>query len=271
MNAPERLNVLAELSLPDMQSQPDVRNIAIDAVGIKDIRYPMTIRVGESVVSTIATLSMTVRLRPDTKGTHMSRFVEILEQQSEAINQESFKGFVENMLSRLDANAGSIEMAFPYFRRKKAPVSGIESFLDYDVCWKAEMSEESGYMFRMQVTAAATSLCPCSKEISAYGAHNQRSRLSIEVTPTGVISIDELITIAEQNASCEVFGLLKREDEKYVTERAYENPKFVEDLTRDIASSLNRDTRIAAYVIEAENFESIHNHSAVARIAKKKI
>jgi MptA/FolE2 family GTP cyclohydrolase len=159
-------------------------------------------------------------------------------------------------------------MRFPYFMKKTAPVSGVESLLDYDVCWKAHVCTSGRYTFRMQVTVAATSLCPCSKEISDYGAHNQRSHISIEAELADDMTVDELIDIAERNASCEVYGLLKRSDEKYVTERAYDNPKFVEDLVRDVAMSLNHDSRIDAYVVEAENFESIHNHSAFARVTK---
>jgi len=171
-----------------------------------------------------------------------------------------------DMLDRLDAEHGAIEMRFPYFVRKAAPASGVESMLDLDVCWKARVSRRQRPEFSMQVVVAATSLCPCSKEISAYGAHNQRSHITIDAVVSGNMGIEELIGIAERNASSEVYGLLKRADEKYVTERAYDNPKFVEDLVRDVALSLADDRRVAAYTVEAENFESIHNHSAFARV-----
>jgi GTP cyclohydrolase I len=261
MNAPVDLSFL-----PDMQSQPDTRDLRIDAVGIKGVRYPINIRSGKKLLPTIATLSMTVGLAATAKGTHMSRFIELLEAHSQALNQDGFKNLVLAMLERLQARSGAIEMRFPYFMRKTAPVSGVQSLLDYEVFWRGSVSDEGRYSFQLQVTVPATSLCPCSKEISAYGAHNQRSHISVEVELAGEMAIEELIEIAEKNASCEVYGLLKRMDEKYVTERAYDNPKFVEDLVRDVALALNREPRVAAYVVEAENFESIHNHSAFARI-----
>jgi len=263
MNAPERIPFL-----PDIQSLMDHRDLRIDAVGIKDVRYPMTIQAGAKPQPTIATISMTVGLPAATKGTHMSRFIELLEAQTEALNQEGLKTIVLDMLERLQACSGAVEIRFPYFVRKVAPVSGAQSQLDYEVCWQGIVSSKGQYLFRMRVRVPATSLCPCSKEISAYGAHNQRSQISIEAELAGEMAIEELIGIAERSASCEVYGLLKRWDEKYVTERAYDNPKFVEDLVRDVALALNQESRVGAYVIEVENFESIHNHSAFARIAR---
>lgn len=263
MNAPEKIAFL-----PDMQSQVDNRGLRIDAVGVSGVRYPVTIRAGDRLVATIATLSMTVGLPAVTKGTHMSRFIELIEARTQALDQEGFKALLLDMLERLEARSGAIEMRFPYFVRKTAPVSGVQSQLDYEACWRAGVSEEGRYAFRMHVTVPATSLCPCSKEISAYGAHNQRSHIRIEAELAGEMAIEELIAIAERSASCEVYGLLKRPDEKYVTERAYDNPKFVEDLVRDVALALNRDPRVGAYLVEAENFESIHNHSAFARIVR---
>jgi GTP cyclohydrolase FolE2 len=254
------------LFLPDIQSQIDGRELRIDAVGVKDVRYPLTLRAGGKDVATVATLSMTVGLSAATKGTHMSRFIELLEAQTEALDQARFRVMLFDMLSRLDAQSGAIAMRFPYFMQKTAPVSGVQSLLDCDVCWHAAVDADGDYTFRMQITVAATSLCPCSKEISAYGAHNQRSHITIDAVLAGAMEIEELVAIAEDSASCEVYGLLKRVDEKYVTERAYDNPKFVEDLVRDVALRLNRETRVQAYTVEAENFESIHNHSAFARI-----
>ena len=228
----------------------------------------MTIRSGKRLMPTIATLSMTVSLPAVTKGTHMSRFIELLEAQTKVLDQKGFKAIVLDMLQRLDARSGTVEMRFPYFVRKTAPVSGVQSQLDYEVCWRGTVSDEGRYTFWMHVTVPATSLCPCSKEISAYGAHNQRSHISIEAELADVMAIEELIAIAECSASCEVYGLLKRKDEKYVTERAYDNPRFVEDLVRDVALALNQEPRVDAYVVDAENFESIHNHSACARIVR---
>jgi GTP cyclohydrolase I len=173
-----------------------------------------------------------------------------------------------DMLQRLQASSGAIEMKFPYFVRKTAPVSGVQSELDYEVTWRTRVSKQTRPAFSMCVKVPATSLCPCSKEISAYGAHNQRSLISIEAELASTMAIEELIAIAERAASCEVYGLLKRADEKHVTERAYDNPKFVEDIVRDVALTLSQERRVSGYVIEAENFESIHNHSAFARIVR---
>jgi GTP cyclohydrolase I len=265
MNAPEKIALL-----PDIQSRLDNRDLRIDAVGIKGVRYPITIRTGKRLLPTIATLSMTVSLPALSKGTHMSRFIELLEGQSEALDQKKFKAIVFDMLDRLEACSGEIEMRFPYFVRKTAPVSRMQSQLDYEVCWRGSVSDAGHYSFCMHVTVPATSLCPCSKEISAYGAHNQRSHIGIDAELVDEMTIEELIAVAERSASCEVYGLLKRPDEKYVTERAYDNPKFVEDLVRDVATAVNQDPRVGGYTVEAENFESIHNHSAFARIAGKK-
>lgn len=263
MNAPEKIALL-----PDIQSQEDGRNLRIDAVGITGVRYPITILSAARQLSTVATLSMTVGLAADTKGTHMSRFIELLEAHTGTLDQARFKTILLDMLERLDASGGTIEMSFPYFVQKTAPASGVQSLLDYQVRWRGSVSDAGRYSFWMHVLVPATSLCPCSKEISAYGAHNQRSHISIEAELAGTMEIEDLIAIAERSASCEVYGLLKRPDEKYVTERAYDNPKFVEDLVRDVALALNQDPRVGAYVVEAENFESIHNHSAFARIVQ---
>jgi GTP cyclohydrolase I len=171
------------------------------------------------------------------------------------------------MLRRLGGVSGVLEVSFPYFARKLAPVSRAASLVDYEVKWTLELGPQES-SFRMKITVPVTSLCPCSKEISAYGAHNQRSHVTIDAEVIGDITIEEIAAIAERSASCEVYGLLKRADEKFVTERAYDNPKFVEDLVRDVALELDRDRRVQAYVVEAENFESIHNHSAYARITR---
>ena len=261
MNAPERLD------LPDIQSRMDTRDLAIQAVGVKDLRHPVTIRSGAVTAPTIATLTMTVGLPATAKGTHMSRFVELLERLRGPLDVAGFRRLACEMLRRLDASTGAISMRFPWFVTKTAPVSGVRSRLDHDVEWRVQAAAPGGSTFAMAVTAPATSLCPCSKEISAYGAHNQRSLITVDVESASDLTIEELVAIAEASASCEVYGLLKRVDEKYVTERAYDNPKFVEDLVRDVAGALRRDPRVTAWRVEAENFESIHNHSAFARIA----
>lgn len=254
--------------LPDIQSQADERDQPIDAVGVRRVRYPVTIRSGGRTVSTVADFSMSVALSARRKGTHMSRFIELLEAQTGALDPAAFEALVRAMLARLDATSGAIDMRFTWFLEKTAPVSAVRSRLDLDACWHGRIGEDGQYRFRMAVTVPVTSLCPCSKEISAYGAHNQRSHVRIEAGLAREVAIDELAAVAERSASCEVYGLLKRPDEKYVTERAYENPKFAEDLVRDVALELRRDTRVLDCVVEAENFESIHNHSAYARIGQ---
>lgn len=264
MNAPE------QWLLPDVQAIADRRNVFINRVGVKSLVHPVRIRSASGgVVSTVATIDMTVGLPPEVKGTHMSRFIEVLQQSDHALNAETFGLLISRMLERLGADSGMIEMRFPYFISKRAPVSGVASLLDYQVRLRGERSGDRA-LFTTQVAAPATSLCPCSKEISAYGAHNQRSHITITVQGEQALAIEELAGIAEQEASCEVYGLLKRPDEKYVTERAYDNPKFVEDLVRDIALRLDADDRVRVYTVEAENFESIHNHSAYALVERSK-
>ena len=252
--------------LPDIQSRADDRALAIEAVGIRRLRYPVTVRAGGTGQATVATFSMSVALPAPARGTHMSRFVELLEARTAALDTAGFRSLVSGMLARLGAASGAIEMCFPLFLAKRAPVSGSEGFVDYEASWRGTVAPGGEYRFAMKVAVPVTSLCPCSKEISDYGAHNQRSVVSIDAEIDGAMGMEELIAIAERSASCEVYGLLKRADEKFVTERAYENPKFAEDLVRDAALELNRDRRILRYTVEAENFESIHNHSAYARI-----
>jgi GTP cyclohydrolase I len=256
--------------IADVQNSADTRRIAIDKVGIKDIRHPVRVKDrtdGEQ--HTIACFNMYVNLPHNFKGTHMSRFVEILNHHEREISVQSFKVMLSEMTERLEAEAGHIEMSFPYFINKTAPVSGVQSLLDYEVCFIGEIRDNKPLM-KIKVVVPVTSLCPCSKKISDRGAHNQRSHVTVTATTRDFIWIEELIELVEQQASCELYGLLKRPDEKYVTERAYDNPKFVEDMVRDIAARLNQDERISAYVVESENFESIHNHSAYALIERDK-
>jgi len=257
--------------IPDVQSGPDTRHIAIDRVGIKSIRHPVVVSdKSEGVQHTIATFNLYVHLPHNFKGTHMSRFVEILNRHGREISVESFEEILREMVDKLEAKSGYIEMAFPYFVNKTAPVSGVQSLLDYDVTFIGEIIEGK-YRFSMKVLVPVTSLCPCSKKISERGAHNQRSHVTLTVRTNGVVWIEELVRMAEEQASSELYGLLKRPDEKYVTEYAYDHPKFVEDMVRDIAAALNADERIDTYVVESENFESIHNHSAYALIERDKI
>jgi GTP cyclohydrolase FolE2 len=255
--------------LPDIQSRIDPRGLALDEVGVKGLRHPVTIQTRGGPQPTVAVLSMTVGLPASAKGTHMSRFVEVLAAHTGVLDQAGFQALVRGMLGRLHADSGAIDMAFPCFIRKTAPVSGEQSLLDYDAVWHGEIRHDGAYHFRARVTVPVTSLCPCSKEISDYGAHNQRSLISIEAELSQDMALEDLVAIAERNASCEVYGLLKRPDEKYVTERAYDNPKFVEDLVRDVALALEGEPRVRAWRVEAENFESIHNHSAFARVSSR--
>jgi GTP cyclohydrolase I len=256
--------------MPDVQSSADERRLAIDRVGIKAIRHPVRVadRSG-GVQHTVALFNMYVHLPHNFKGTHMSRFVEILNGHEREISVESFESILRETVERLEAESGRIEMSFPYFVNKSAPVSGVQSLLDYDVTFVGEI-RQGRYAFTMKVVVPVTSLCPCSKEISAYGAHNQRSHVTVTARTRRFVWIEDIVRVCEEQASCELFGLLKRPDEKYVTERAYDNPKFVEDVVRDVAQVLNRDERVEAYVVESENFESIHNHSAYAMIERDK-
>ena len=260
-----------EAPIADVQNYPDSRKLAIDKVGIKAIRHPVKVldKTG-GVQHTIATFGMYVYLPHHFKGTHMSRFIEILNGYEREISVESFEHMLRKMVLKLEAESGHVEMNFPYFVSKEAPVSGVKSMMDYDVTFIGEI-KDGQYLQTMKVVVPCTSLCPCSKKISAYGAHNQRSHVTITVRTNDFVWIEDIIQIAEDNASSQLYGLLKRPDEKFVTERAYDNPKFVEDLVRDVAAALNKDTRIDAYVVEAENFESIHNHSAYALIEHDKL
>jgi GTP cyclohydrolase I len=214
---------------------------------------------------TVATLSMSVSLPHDHKGTHMSRFLERLNSHDEAISNESFSRLLEETTCRLEASSGQIEMSFPYFILKKAPVSGAASLMDYRAAIRGSHRPGRTEIW-LKVTVPVTSLCPCSKSISAYGAHNQRAHITITAKIGSSIWLDDLIGVAEKVASSELYSVLKRPDEKYVTERAYDNAKFVEDVVRDAALVLNEDPRVRAYKVESENFESIHNHSAYAMI-----
>jgi GTP cyclohydrolase I len=264
MNQPVKLS---SSKIPDVQNKRDTRQIPIDKVGIKDIRHPIVVkdRAGREQ-HTVATFKMFVSLPQDFKGTHMSRFVEILNQHEYEITVDSFKRMISEMVTLLQAENGHIEMTFPYFVSKSAPVSGVKSLMDYEVSFIGQVMEGKP-MVSIRIVVPVTSLCPCSKDISDRGAHNQRSHVTVQALTKYFIWIEELIDIVESVASCELYGLLKRPDEKFVTERAYDNPMFVEDMVREIAIRFNQDDRIDAYTVESENFESIHNHSAYAMLS----
>jgi len=257
-------------SIEDVQGRADMRRLPINKVGIKDIYHPVRVKDrsgGEQ--HTVANFNMYVALPHNFKGTHMSRFVEVLHRNEREISVESFGDILREMTERLDADSGRIEMSFPYFVMKTAPQSGVQSLMDYRASLIGEIKNGKAEQW-IKVVVAATSLCPCSKGISDYGAHNQRSHITITARIASHMWLEELIDIAEKEASCELYGILKRPDEKYVTERAYDNPKFVEDIVRDVATRCNADERIREYIVESENFESIHNHSAYALIEKNK-
>ena len=260
----------SSVAIADVQSMADTREIAIDRVGIKSLRHPIRV-VGSNgeIKHSVATFDMTVRLAHDIKGTHMSRFGEILESNQDAFSVATFGALLKRMVERLEVTEGRIEVVFPYFIEKSAPISGVKSLIDVDVKLTGEIKADVTAVVT-KVVVPVTSLCPCSKEISAYGAHNQRSHISISVRTAALMTIEDVVRIAEDQASAELYGILKRPDEKFVTERAYDNPKFVEDLVRDVAAALNADERVDAYVVESENFESIHNHSAYAVIERDK-
>ncbi|HVE50854.1 MAG TPA: GTP cyclohydrolase FolE2 [Casimicrobiaceae bacterium] len=269
MNRPEPLpNVMP---MPDVQSATDHRELAIDRVGIRGLRYPLPIADRDGVQTTIAQCSVFVALPADRKGTHMSRLVALLEERAAAgatpIGVRELRSLVDTLMQRLDAPGGCIEIAFPFFLRKLAPVSGIASLLDYEALLIGELDDDR-YAQTIGVAVPVTSLCPSSKEISAYGAHNQRSVITIRARTKEPVYLADLVRVAEAEASSELFGILKRADEKYVTEHAYDNPRFVEDMVRGVAARLDADARLEGFVVEAENFESIHNHSAYARIAR---
>jgi GTP cyclohydrolase I len=259
------MNVRDPTFLPDVQSSSDVRNVAIQRVGVKSMRHPVQVASPAGPQPSIATVDMYVALPAHQKGTHMSRFIEVLQHHRAPLSVQSMRELMRAMLARLEATEGEITLRFPYFINKLAPVSGVASLLDYEVALSVE-AKAGMVRTRQEVVVPVTSLCPCSKKIADYGAHNQRSAVTIKVELQDDLPIEQQVRFAEDAASSEIWALLKRPDEKYVTEHAYDNPKFVEDIVRDIALALNRDERILAYSVATENFESIHNHSAYALI-----
>lgn len=257
-------------SMPDVQSSRDVRNVAIDRVGVKDVVYPLRLRTREGgEQTTVATINMYVALPHTKKGTHMSRFLEVLNAQtSEPVTPKRIPAITRAICDRLEAETAHFEATFTYFIKKAAPVTGTPGLMDYRVTFECTANGTEDFV--MKVSAPAASLCPCSKEISEYGAHNQRCRIEAKVRFKGDLWIEELVDVLEKAASCPVFATLKRPDEKWVTEKAYENPKFVEDIIRDLAVALDAYRKITFYEISSENFESIHNHNAYAQITRDK-
>ncbi|SFV86488.1 GTP cyclohydrolase I type 2 [hydrothermal vent metagenome] len=263
---------MSTCNLPDTQNNIDTRKIVIDKVGIKDILHPITyINRAGNKNPTVGNFTMTVTLPEHVKGTHMSRFIEILNAGPCEFNSGNFSQIIDKVHAKLESETAHVEVTFPFFRNKKAPSSGVESLMDYQVTLYGILNQGETTVM-MKVVVPVTSLCPCSKSISKYGAHNQRSHITIKakIADGKTLHVEELIDLAEEKASCELYAILKREDEKVVTERAYDNPAFVEDLVRDIAVGLNGNDNLDYYRLESENFESIHNHSAYAVIENYK-
>jgi GTP cyclohydrolase I len=257
-------------AMPDVQASRDQRRVAIDRVGVKDVKYPIRLRLPEGgEQTTVASINMYVALPHHQKGTHMSRFLEVLNQYAEnALTPDCFQKVAKAIREKLNAKEAHFEAEFTYFIKKFAPVTKAAGLMDYHV--RFECLSDGIEDFILSVAAPATSLCPCSKEISQYGAHNQRCRIEAKVRIKERVWIEELARYLEQAASTEVFAVLKRPDEKWVTEAAYDNPKFVEDIVRDLALLLEQDDRITWYSINSENYESIHNHNAYAQLTRDK-
>ena len=260
----------ANSPMEDVQGSVDTRQIPINRVGIKDLQHPITVQNRDgSQSASIATFSMSVSLPHDQKGTHMSRFIQMLNESETVISAKHFHKMLGAMVERLEAESGYIEMQFPYFIEKTAPVSGVKSLMDYQVNLIGQI--EGGHLAStLEVTIPVKSLCPCSKKISEYGAHNQRSHITVGINCSSKLWLNELIKSVEAQASAELFAILKRPDEKFITEQAYNNPKFVEDVVRDVANEFDNNDRIMRYYVHAENFESIHNHSAFAIVEHDK-
>ena len=255
--------------LHDTQSQRDRRGIAIDRVGVRELRYPIQVRdKARKVQHTIATTALTVDLPHHFKGTHMSRFVEVLNEFGPVLHVDNIRTILRDLTQRLDSTTAHVTFEFPFFLEKRAPVTGAVGLMDYVVRFHATL-EKKRTDFVVTVIVPVTTLCPCSKAIAERGAHNQRGRVTYSIRSGKPIWIEDMIALVEASASCELYSLLKRPDEKAVTERAYDRPVFVEDLVRNVAARSNRERNITWYRVEAENFESIHNHNAYALVEKR--
>jgi GTP cyclohydrolase I len=256
------------VKLHDKQSERDHRELRIDKVGVRGLRFPIQVRdKAYAIQNTVATIGMFVDLPKEFKGTHMSRFIEVLNAHGSVVHVENINDILHAMQDKFHAATSHLEMEFPYFLVKKAPVSGMESVMDYVARFSASACHQE-IDFVLTVKAMVTTLCPCSKAIAAYGAHNQRGEVTVQIRSRKAVWIEDLIEMIESSASSELYALLKRQDEKAVTERAYENPVFVEDLVRNVALRLNAHPEVTWYKVEAENHESIHNHNAYACIEK---
>jgi GTP cyclohydrolase I len=253
----------------DVQNQRDYRNVDIEKVGVKNIRYPITVLdKAKGVQHTVANVNMYVSLPHHFKGTHMSRFIEILNMYKGEIAIKNFSAILQEMKTALRAKSAHLEIEFPYFIEKQAPVSGATGLMEYRCRFCGSSNEEGADDFSVGIDVPVTTVCPCSKEISEQGAHNQRGTVTVKVRFKKFIWLEDIIQLVEQSSSCDIYSILKRPDEKYVTERAYERPMFVEDVVREVAKKLSSDPNITWFAVESENFESIHNHSAYAYVEK---
>jgi GTP cyclohydrolase I len=265
------IDTAAETPLADMQNTIDRRNIPIDRVGVRKVKYPMNVLVkGDGIQQTVGTFSLTVDLPKQFKGTHMSRFLEVLANHNHEISCETIPGILDELRARLMSDTAHLDVSFTYFLEKAAPVTQKVGMMGYDCGFSASGGATED--FEMSLTVPVTTLCPCSREISSYGAHNQRGYVSVRVRPEkgDILWLEDVIEMIESAASAPLYPLLKRPDEKFVTEQAYDNPRFVEDMVREVALSFDRDPRIAWYEIEVENHESIHDHNAYACLKRDK-
>jgi GTP cyclohydrolase IB len=260
------------LSLVDVQSAPDERDIAIDRVGVRGVRWPLSVREREGELqSTVGTFTLTVDLPREFKGTHMSRFLEVLAEHDKDVSPATIPAILKRLRERLRAETSHLDVRFTLFRRKVAPVTGKVGLMGYDCGFSAAGGKNA--QFEIVLTVPVATLCPCSREISAYGAHNQRGYVSVRVRPRldrPTLWVEDVIDMIEAAGSAPLYPVLKRPDEKHVTEQAYDNPRFVEDLVREVALAFDRDERVAAYEIEVENHESIHDHNAYAMLKREK-
>lgn len=257
-------------NVEDVQSWPDNRNLSVDKVGIRGIKHPIRFEdlSPNQVLNSqhlVATIDMMVNLPKDVKGTHMSRFVEILNAQEVVLSVANMSYWLDTLITKLEAQHCFFKADFQYFLNKTAPISKIKSLMDYEVSLHGMFYQNKSQVI-VTVIVPVTTLCPCSKEISKYGAHNQRSHITLTLQAEPKFSLEQVIQLVESKASCELYGIIKRNDEKHITEKAYENPKFVEDLVRDVATALEQSEHVSGFKVASENFESIHNHSAYAEI-----
>jgi GTP cyclohydrolase I len=268
---PPREDEMNETPAPlvDIQNSQDERNIPIDRVGVRKVKYPMHVRERDNGMQrTVGDFTLTVDLPREFKGTHMSRFLEVLGEHNHDISATTIPEILARLREKLNAETAHLEVCFTYFREKAAPVTGKVGMMGYECGFSA--AGGSVNQFEVLLTVPVTTLCPCSKEISAYGAHNQRGYVSLRIEPTGMLWLEDVIDLVESVASAPLYPVLKRPDEKYVTERAYENPRFVEDMVREVALALDAHPNVTAYEIEVENHESIHDHNAYAYLKRRK-